>query len=82
MISDLSMGRSTREEKTERREVKVVSLEYSSSVQWNILLGVITIITIRDVTMMTIIMVTRIDDDHETSPCVTMNVGDTTHQTL
>ena len=56
MISDLSMGRSTREEKTERREVKVVSLEYSSSVQWNILLGVITIITIRDVTMMTIIM--------------------------
>ena len=45
MISDLSMGRSTREEKTERREVKVVSLEYSSSVQWNILLGVITIIT-------------------------------------
>ena len=31
---------------------------------------------------MVIIMVTRIHDDHETSPCVTMNVGDTTHQPL
>ena len=33
MVSDLSMGRRTREEKTERSEVKVVSLLYSSSVQ-------------------------------------------------
>ena len=63
MISDLSMGRSTREEKTERREVKVVSLEYSSSVQWNILLDMTTIMTIRDMIMMT----TTIDnfDNHD-----------------
>ena len=53
VISDLSMGRSTREEKTERREVKVVSLEYSSSVQWNILLDMTTIMTLRDMIMMT-----------------------------
>ena len=52
VISDLSMGRSTREEKTERREVKVVSLEYSSSVQWNILLDMTTIMTLRDMIMM------------------------------
>ena len=38
LSSDLSIGRRTREEKTERREVKVVSFAYSSSVQWNILL--------------------------------------------
>ena len=44
MVSDLSMGRRTREEKTERREVKVVSLLYSSSVQWNILLDIIIIL--------------------------------------
>ena len=49
MSSDLSIGRRTREEKTDRREVKVVSLAYSSSVQWNILL-----LMIRDM-MMTII---------------------------
>ena len=38
LLCDLSIGRRTREEKTERREVKVVSFAYSSSVQWNILL--------------------------------------------
>ena len=45
VISDLSMGRRTREEKTDRREVRVVSLAYSSSVQWNILLDMMTIMT-------------------------------------
>ena len=50
LSSDLSIGRRTREEKTDRREVKVVSLAYSSSVQWNILL-----LMIRDMMMMTII---------------------------
>ena len=40
VVFDLSMGRRTREEKTERREVKVVSLLYSTSVQWNILLPI------------------------------------------
>ena len=43
--------------------MKVVSLEYSSSVQWNILLDMTTIMTIRDMIMMT----TTIDnfDNHD-----------------
>lgn len=60
VISDLSMGRRTREEKTDRREVRVVSLAYSSSVQWNILLDMTTIMMIRDMMMTTI---DNYDDD-------------------
>ena len=60
LSSDLSIVRRTREEKTDRREVKVVSLAYSSSVQWNILL-----LMIRDM-MMTIILVMIMI---EWSPC-------------
>ena len=63
VISDLSMGRSTREEKTERREVKVVSLEYSSSVQWNILLDMTTIMTIRDMIMTMTMTIDNFDND-------------------
>ena len=60
VISDLSMGRRTREEKTDRRELRVVSLAYSSSVQWNILLDMTTIMMIRDMMMTTI---DNYDDD-------------------
>ena len=68
VISDLSMGRRTREEKTDRREVRVVSLAYSSSVQWNILL-----LMIRDM-MMTIILVMIMI---EWSPCEEVGLAST-----
>ena len=69
MSSDLSIGRRTREEKTDRREVKVVSLAYSSSVQWNILL-----LMIRDMMMMTIILVMVMI---EWSPCEEVSLAGT-----